>query len=185
MTKEEVKKLVERYPYLLPYNVWTGNVPEDYDYSYIFPLEIPDGWMKLFLQMCEDIRQPLIDANYLDKFRFTQVKEKYNELRCYHCGAPQSVIDIIDKYEQMARYICTRCGKPATYETQGYFESFCEDCWKDCARHERVKRLDFTPYFRRTIYQNGNKREEIVSFENEWKRYLKALGDLDSKNGGD
>lgn len=89
MTQEDIKKLVERYPYLLPRNVWTDKLPEDYDYTYIKGLEIPNGWRKLFFQMCEDIRQPLIDANYLDKFRFTQIKEKYNSLRCYHCGAPR------------------------------------------------------------------------------------------------
>jgi hypothetical protein len=63
MTKEQNKKLVERYPFLLPRNVFTDELEEDYDYSYIFPLEISPGWFELFLQLCEDIRQPLIDAN--------------------------------------------------------------------------------------------------------------------------
>lgn len=142
MTKEETKKLVERYPYLLPYNVWTGKVPEEYDYSYTFPLEIPDGWMKLFLQMCEDIRQPLIDAGRIDDFRFLQVKEKYNHLTVYFNGAPDEVCEIIDKYSTMSRYVCTRCGKPAVYETLGYIASYCEDCWKDVARHKAINRLN-------------------------------------------
>ena len=29
------KELIERYPYLLPHNIFTDKVPEDYDYSYI------------------------------------------------------------------------------------------------------------------------------------------------------
>ena len=33
-TKEQNKKLIERYPFLMPRNRWTGKVPEDYDYSY-------------------------------------------------------------------------------------------------------------------------------------------------------
>jgi hypothetical protein len=85
MEKTKVKVLVERYPYLLPRNVWNDKVPEDYDYTYIMGIDtIPKGWQKLFLQMCEDIRQPLIDADYLDKFRFSQIKEKYNGLCCCH-----------------------------------------------------------------------------------------------------
>lgn len=154
MTKEETKKLVERYPYLLPYNVWTGNVQENYDYSYTFPLEIPDGWMKLFLQMCEDIRQPLIDAGRIDDFRFLQVKEKYNHLTVCFNDAPDKVCEIINKYSAMSRYVCTRCGKPAIYETLGYIASYCEYCWKDVARHKTVNRLDPTDNLRGGV-KNG------------------------------
>lgn len=174
MTVEECKRLVERYPYLLPRNVWTDKVPEDYNYTYIRSLELPNGWRRLFLQMCEDIRQPLIDANYLDKFRFSQIKEKYNLMRCYHFGAPEEVDNIINKYEQMAYYVCTRCGKPATCETQGYFASYCDDCWKDYVRYENVEPIVFKPYFKISGYKNGENYEKIVSFEDEWNRYLKS-----------
>lgn len=176
MSKEEKieinKRLVERYPYLMPRNVFTNKVPEDYDYSYIKGEELPDGWKMLFLQMCEDIRQPLIDANYLDKFRFSQIKEKYNEMRCYHFGAPKDVDDILSKYEVMASYVCTQCGRPAHYETQGYLESYCEDCWKDKVRHEKMEQIKFKPYFKVTICDKNGKREETISFEEEWNRYL-------------
>ena len=32
--KESNQKLIERFPFLIPRNRWTGKVPEDYDYSY-------------------------------------------------------------------------------------------------------------------------------------------------------
>lgn len=172
--KEKIKEIVERYPYLLPRNVWTDKVPEDYDYTYIKGLEIPIGWQRLFFQMCEDIRQPLIDADCLDKFRFIQIKEKYNEMRCYHFDAPEEVFNIIRKYEQMAYYVCTKCGKPATYETQGYFASYCDDCWKDFVRHQKVEPIEFKPYFKISGRKNGEDYEKIVSFEDEWNRYLKS-----------
>jgi hypothetical protein len=66
MTKEQRqnKKLIKRYPFLLPRNVFTDEVPEEYDYSYIRGIgELPKGWEKLFLQMCEDIRTPLVKQN--------------------------------------------------------------------------------------------------------------------------
>lgn len=176
MTKEENKKLIERYPFLLPHNVWTGKVPENYDYGYIRGIgELPEGWHRLFLQMCEDIRQPLIDANYLEEFRFSQIKEKFNSMRCYHFGAPEEVNDIISKYVHMTNFICTRCGKPAAYETYDYYiESFCEDCWKDVARHRDVCRLEFKPYYKVTGFANGEEYEKTVSFEDEWNRYLRG-----------
>ena len=172
---ERNKKLIERYPFLLPRNLWTDEVPKDYDYSYIRgERELPQGWWKLFLQMCEDIRQPLIDIDYLDKFRFSQIKEKYNSMRCYNYGAPEKVHDIIRKYELMAYYVCTKCGKPAVYETQGYFASFCEDCFKELVGHPKVELIEFKPYFKRSGYKDGKDYEEIISFEDEWNRYLKG-----------
>lgn len=176
MTVEEIKKLVERYPYLLPRNVWTDKIPEDYDYTYIKYLEIPAGWERLFFQMCEDIRQPLIDASCLDEFRFTQVKEKCNTLRCYHSDAPKEVDDIILKYEAMSYYVCTQCGKPATCMTTGYLASFCDDCWKDFVRHEKIEWIKFKPYFKISGYKKGEHYEKIISFEDEWNRYLKENG---------
>lgn len=180
MTQEQIKALVERYPYLLPRNIETGEIPEDYDYTYISSLAIPEGWNRLFLQMCEDIRQPLIDAGYLDKFRFSQVKEKYNTLRCYHFGAPKSVDEIIRKYEIMAKYVCTKCGKPATIETQGYIASYCDDCYNKLRFKEQTNfsmTIEFKNYFIYTSY-NGKTHKEVkekISFKDEWDRYVKKL----------
>ena len=61
--KESNQKLIERFPFLMPRNRWTGEVPEDYDYSYTELDSMPDGWRKAFgEQMCEDIREELAHA---------------------------------------------------------------------------------------------------------------------------
>lgn len=86
MTQEEIKQLVERYPYLLPRNVWTDKVPEDYDYTY------------------------------------------------------------------------------------------CDDCWKDAARHEHIEWIKFKPYYKVIGFANGERYEKTISFEDEWNRYLKENG---------
>ena len=50
---ESNHKLIERFPFLIPRNRWTGKVPEDYDYSYTELDSMPDGWRKAFgEQMC-------------------------------------------------------------------------------------------------------------------------------------
>lgn len=46
--KESNQKLIERFPFLMPRNRWTGKVPEDYDYSYTELDSMPDGWRKAF-----------------------------------------------------------------------------------------------------------------------------------------
>ena len=177
---EQNKALVERYPFLLPRNVWTDKVPEDYDYSYIRGIhEIPEGWKKLFFQMCEDIRQPLIDANYLDQFRFTQIKEKYNTLRLYHYGAPTEVNEILHRYTIMASYVCTCCGRPADVETNNYVVSYCNDCWNKISEQycDTIKPIEFVPHYTIIGYEKGEKRTKTVSFKDEWNRYLELIGE--------
>ena len=79
------KALIKEYPYLQPRNVWTDKIAEDYDYEYILgEHDLPEGWFELFLQMCEDIKEPLIKADYLNEFRFSQLKEKY--VYCIYIG---------------------------------------------------------------------------------------------------
>ena len=85
--KEENKRLIERFPFLMPHNRWTDEEPEDFDYSYTELDAMPDGWRKAFgEQMCEEIREELVRVDYLQKYRITQIKEKYETLRWYDFG---------------------------------------------------------------------------------------------------
>lgn len=129
------KELIERYPYLQPRNVWTDRVPKDYDYSWTRMDEIEDGWQELFLQMCEEIREPLIKAGYLDEFRFSQLKEKWGHMCCYNFGAPQEVHDIIHKYEKLSARTCIICGKPAMKVSTGWIQPYCLDCARVLEKH--------------------------------------------------
>ena len=172
----EEKAIVEKYPFL-----HIRDIDGTLDIHTRFPLvglEIPDGWYKVFFQMCDDIMPLLEEEGVMDKFYFIQVKEKYNNLVCYSNGAAsQRVEDIISKYEEMAYYICTQCGKPATCMTTGYWASLCDDCWKDNLRYIEVKQIDFLPEYNVTEFSNGKRVEKTISFEDEWNRYLKGLCD--------
>ena len=53
--KESNQKLIERFPFLIPRNRWTGKVPEDYDYSYTELDSMPDGWRKALGSKCVKI----------------------------------------------------------------------------------------------------------------------------------
>ena len=124
--KESNQKLIERFPFLIPRNRWTGKVPEDYDYSYTELDSMPDGWRKAFgEQMCEDIREALVHAEYLNQYRISQIKEKYGTR------------DIIPKDERLSARTCIRCGNPATKASTGWISPYCDTCAGKISHAER------------------------------------------------
>jgi hypothetical protein len=161
----EEKELVARYPFLQARNL-DGSIDEDSDFP-MMGLEIPNGWYKLFYQMCDDIKDLVPEDFY-----FLQVKEKHNFMRCYTANSTSEVDAIISKYENMAPYICTVCGNPATFETSGYIASFCDGCWKDFARHEKGKLINFRPYYHISYATANGFKDEQISFEEAWNRYM-------------
>ena len=126
------KELIANYPWLLPRNRWTDDVPEDYDYTYTELDQMPTGWRLAFGdQLCEELGEELFWADYEDKYRILQVKEKFGGLRWYDNGCTEAGNKIIDKYERLSYRTCICCGKPAKYMTLGWISPFCEDCIKD------------------------------------------------------
>ena len=150
LVKQKNRELCERYPFLIPWNRWSGVLiteaenggfypgdPEtkvEYDWEFTELDSMPTGWRKAFgEQMCEEIRQALIEDDDLDRWRIVQLKEKYGSLRLYDNGyKPGSrVPEIIDKYSRMSERICVRCGKPATRITTGWICPYCDECCLD------------------------------------------------------
>ena len=172
------KGMIEQYPYLIPRNVFSGKVSEDYDYSYIVgEYCLPKGWFDLFLQMCEDIREPLERSGHLNDFMFTQVKEKYGSMRLYNNGATSEVNEILDKYEFLSTQVCSECGKPATKMTVGYICPYCDDCVEKCGEDiELADPVDIHTEYKRLRYGNGVKEELNISVADEWERYLERIG---------
>lgn len=137
MTKqqEENKKLVERFPFLLPRSRWTDLPEEDYDYSWTELDAMPDGWRKAFGEMmCSEIKCALLSVSQeaLDNYRIVQIKEKYGGLRWYDNGYPvgSGIGDIIGKYETLSQHICMRCGKPdVPIVGDWWIFPFCKECY--------------------------------------------------------
>lgn len=136
--------LVKRFPFLLPHNRWTDEVPEDYNYEYTELDAMPDGWRTAFgEQMCEEIREELIRANYLDKYRISQIKEKYGSLRWYDFGATGKILkEIIPKYQCLSEHTCIKCGKPATKISLGWISPWCDDCADEIKHYEQFESVD-------------------------------------------
>lgn len=127
------RKLIKRYPFLMPRSRWTDKVSKDYDYTYTELDAMESGWRKAFgIQMCEEIRQELIKFNFLYKYRIMQIKEKFGELRWYDWCVPKDshLDDIINKYTLLSRQICYNCGAPGkVIDDGGWLVTLCPKCY--------------------------------------------------------
>lgn len=169
------RSVVEKYPFLK-----RRNIDGSLDTTSRFPmmcLEIPEGWYRLFFQMCDDIKPHLESAGLLDDFYFIQVKEKFNHLRCYTCTkVPIQVKEILAKYEYLSRFVCTICGAPATHETIDYIASVCECCLHNVLKDKAADVISFEPYLVINSKIEGvHFDEKKISLKKEWKRYLAGL----------
>lgn len=154
-TEEENKKLCERFPFLAWYGdpLYMGYSEEgEPDYGFTWEDELESGWRKAMCpQIWEDLKAILEKADYVDKFRFTQIKEKFGELRMYYCGVPEEIADEIDawedKYVKLSNEVCIRCGeKKAEYMTLGWITFVCKDCAK-AGNNVCIKLSDAEAYY--------------------------------------
>lgn len=162
---ETNKKLIQKYPWLMPVNTWDGRALFDYDYSYTLFDDIPFGWCKAFgMIMIEEIQKCLEEINAVDNYRILQIKEKFGSLRWYS-NVDALISDICDisdierKYEVISEHVCINCGKldMPIVNIKGYFSPYCPDCY-----YKIIKKLGF-----------NNSITDVVKFykdipDNEW-----------------
>lgn len=137
--KEKNKELCNKYPFLRWYGspLYAGYSEDgELDYSYTWEDELPEGWRKAFCpKMWDELKEILEKHNYLNEFRFTQIKEKWGCLRIYDNGAPEEAYNEIEaweaKYEELSEKFCIQCGKPAKYISIGWISPWCENCVKE------------------------------------------------------
>lgn len=95
------KALIARYPFLLPRNVWTDKVADDFNYAHTLMDAMPEGWRIAWGdKLLEEIREELVKYNYLDEYRVIQIKEKYGTLRWYDAGIP--IGKLSDTYREVS-----------------------------------------------------------------------------------
>jgi len=123
------KKLIKKYPWLKPYNVWTGKTWKDYNYETTWADDLPNGWRKAFGDMMfEEIDEVLKRTN--TTIYIEQIKEKYGQLRFY-CNAHQEIQEIIDDYSKLSENICIVCGKPdVSMLDTGWISPVCKECFE-------------------------------------------------------
>ena len=133
--RRENKKLVEKYPFLLPRDRNDEEL-KDYAYSWTLMDEIPRGWRIAFGELLfDELKKECERVNYLNDIRLIQIKEKGGGLRIYTNGEPEdsNINDIIEKYSLLSENICIKCGKPDVSMVNDYswVSPYCLDCWID------------------------------------------------------
>lgn len=117
------KALVEKYPWLLPRNRWTGEVVEDYNYEYTELDALPTTWREVF---GEDLVRDLDEAfkklppKTYNNIRVLQIKEKWGGLRVYLSGYNDDISKVINHYAAISERTCFFTGQPTMYRTTGY-----------------------------------------------------------------
>jgi hypothetical protein len=131
-TAEENKALIEKYPILLPRNSFTGKVVDGYDYSYTCLDQMPAGWAKAFgIPLFEDIQNEVNTwkKEARDDFFFTDIKEKFGELRIYTSSMSEKLFEILEAYCTISRNVCIVCGKlDVPMVNRGWMSPYCRDC---------------------------------------------------------
>lgn len=81
-SKEENKALIERFPFLLPRNRWTDEIPDDFNYDYTELDAMPNGWRIAFgEQMCEEIAEALLWKRLLQMLLLIRLRQP---CKCRH-----------------------------------------------------------------------------------------------------
>ena len=182
------KELIFKYPFLLPRNRFSGQVPEDYDYSYTELDEMAPGWRIAFgTPLCDELLAELRQCDFIAQYRITQIKEKYGYLHWYDAGYPvDSRIDsILYKYEDLSFCICPSCGNVTKYGTDGWIQYICEDCYQKIPEQQRASCHLLTEVDIPHRYQIGVNGEELeipseIDFYKFWNIEKKVAQNIDS-----
>ena len=106
---------------------------------------MPSGWRKAFGEkMCEEINDELMTWPQEDreKFRITDIKEKWAHLCFYTNLISHHLVQITDKYSLISRLTCIHCGGPARWITRGWYMPVCDKCARE-AYDNNMWKADF------------------------------------------
>lgn len=159
------KELIEKYPWLTPFNrfsgklitdcagqngeegYWPGNptAHPDYDYDFTELDSLADGWRKAFgEQMCEEIDRVVKSwpEEQRKNFRIMGIKEKWGHLCIYTNYVDSDINKIISKYSLISEFTCIHCGEPAHWITRGWYMPICDKCAREAYDNKKSK-VDF------------------------------------------
>ena len=127
------KELIEKYPFIkVDEAKWWNPIRKDYDIGFTWLDDLEPGWYKAFgIDLCEDLAKAIKEDGCEDTFEFLQIKEKYASLRLYAAGYGDKTKEVLAKYEELSKYICGHCGKPAEIITTGWYYPLCHKCFDD------------------------------------------------------
>lgn len=176
------KKMIERYPWIRPVG-WRFEKLKTY--SFTMYDEIPPGWKRAFGKiMLEEYRDELIKHDYLDKFQWVEVKEKYGTLRLYSNAVPREMPDLESKYDYISGFFCISCGRMnVPVLTDGWVEPLCESCYNKRikAQKRRYEENNMEKDFTYTPYEKLNKEVQEIEMVVTYKHHSKEKGEYEEQ----
>lgn len=123
MNEELERKLLTKYPRIFAIDQSSPTAPT------YRGVECGDGWFVLLERLCDDI-QVHVDAHLVPQVTFTQLKEKFGELRVYHLGGDGQVEDLINIAESASKITCENCGSLGLRQRtrHGWIKTLCTPC---------------------------------------------------------
>ena len=118
------RRLAEGY---VPDQAWGSALRKRWPMRLMCEMSCGPGWHDLVVGLNE-----LLDVEADESFRFTQIKEKFGQLRAYWHGAdPTGVIDqLVDAAEEISASMCETCGAHAKMRATrpgGYIHAACDE----------------------------------------------------------
>ena len=163
------RKLIKKYPWLTPRNVWSDEICWDKKYEWTLYDDIPAGWRKGFgKQLLEDLHHAFILDGIVNKVRFDQIKEKFGQLRLYVSNYGPNTRKVINDYEVISEYTCIGCGKLDTpiINDYGWDWPICRDCY---AKHR--KRVSNDEYYE-TLAEAQYKDDKYLYMPEEYRVHV-------------
>lgn len=164
------KKLIKKFYWLMPRNVWSDKIPKNYDYTYI-EWECCDGWDKAFGMMYLKELGTAIQKSGQTNFRIYEIKEKFGQLRVYTNATTAEVNAIIDKYEKISENVCIKCGNEAPMIDDGWMSPWCFKCWSKIQRK------------REKFYKELHPEDKLSTDDELFEKYKKCIIDKPDENG--
>ena len=122
------KRLIKKYYWLMPRNVYSGQILKDYDYTWV-DWGVCKGWSKAYGDMYLKELGAAVEEAGIKDFMILQEKEKFGMHRMYVNHHTEKIKRIIDKYEVISQNICMDCGREAPMIDDGYMMPMCLECF--------------------------------------------------------
>lgn len=134
---ETTEELLDKYPEIFELyhkrDEIEGPVP-----PIVFGLSIPDAWVPLVDELCDDLQE--LDPDIVAH----QVKSKFGGLRFYTGGTSEEALDRIREAADKSFNICQQCGGEGERVGQAYVNTLCDECAAERER-ERMERYRGMP----------------------------------------
>ena len=79
-------------------------------------------------EITETIERKKLDPQL---YRFTQVKEKFGQLRIYMSRSDEDIEQVIYRAMEASMRTCEDCGKPGQRYNEGWMRTSCQKCQRE------------------------------------------------------